>query len=471
MLVKGQKWGELGTKQPWGEILGGGQQCVLPPSIHPDTKKPYTWEGDPSLPFVLIAEPDDFKFPAPLRKRSKPSKLIESEWETLKQLVAILGKELNHISGKEVYFSCPWHQPDLTASFSYNLATHKFSCFHGDGKLKGRGLDELKKQLGEEDKDNEEPENFLLCDRVSVPLAEPEMIFEDLWPARTIGLFTGDGGVGKTHLTLQLLVAIASGGEIEGTPFRCPKGRPVVYITQEDEADFIRGELLCQYPNLKTQTEVSRRIRIISTALQGKTLFLSNPDSLHYLTTNLPEGCVFVLDSWSTFILSNENDNTEILRNEIAGLRTIIKLKKASPLLIHHRPRRNSVTFYQASSRGATALPNSCRFHIMIENRGEELKLSFEKVSRGAPPDYLPLIFDEEQRLFVPGDLDRYVAAFEVGGELTTSQFMEKVGKDPKDKKQWKQALDILRQRSKSGVIEKVTEATRSQEAVWKRAK
>ena len=40
VLVKGQRWATLGTKQPWGEILGDGHQCVLPPSIHPVTKTP-----------------------------------------------------------------------------------------------------------------------------------------------------------------------------------------------------------------------------------------------------------------------------------------------------------------------------------------------------------------------------------------------------------------------------------------------
>ena len=107
----------------------------------------------------------------------------------------------------------------------------------------------------------------------------------------------------------------------------------------------------------------------------------------------------------------------------------------------------------------------------MIESRGGEVKLTFEKVSRGSKPDFVPLIFDEDRKLFVPKELDRYIGAFEVGEELTTSQFMEKVGKDPNDKRQWKQALDMLRQRSKSGVIEKVNEGTRSQEAAWKRVK
>ena len=317
----------------------------------------------------------------------------------------------------------------------------------------------------------EGPENFLLSERVNMPLESPEMVLQDLWPARTIGLFTGDGGEGKTHIALQLLVAIASGGQIEGTPFHCPTARDVVYITQEDEGDFIRAELLSQYSELQTQPEISSRIRIISTALQGNNLFLSNLESQRYITTNLPEGCVFVLDSWSTFITSNENDNTQILSNEIAGLRKIMKLTKSSPLLIHHRPRLNSMTGYQASSRGATALPNSCRFHIMIEGKGTEVKLSFEKVSRGASPDSLPLVFDEERRLFVPKELDRYVSAFDVGEELTASQFMERIAKDPADGREKKQALDILRKRAKGGCLEKVREGRRGEEAIWKRIK
>jgi hypothetical protein len=47
-----------------------------------------------------------------------------------------------------------------------------------------------------------------------------------------------------------------------------------VYITQEDEGDFIRGELLTQYPELKSDPEVAKRIRIISTAVKGPNLTL-----------------------------------------------------------------------------------------------------------------------------------------------------------------------------------------------------
>jgi hypothetical protein len=313
---------------------------------------------------------------------------------------------------------------------------------------------------------DDRPENFLVSDRIHETLAEPEMILNGLWPARTIGLFTGDGGVGKTHLTLQLLMLIASGGEMTGTPFQCSNPRDVVYISQEDEGDFLLGELRTQFPELRDNEEISSRMRIISTALHGPHLSLSDRQRCQFISESLTEGCVFGLDSWSTFLTSSENDNTELLRTEIAGLRSIMKARKATPLLIHHRPKPNAFGA-QSSFRGGTALPNSCRFQIMVESSGTGVKLSFEKVSRGAKPDSLTLIFDEERRLFVPKDADRYVAVFEGGKELTTSEFVERIGKDPTNEKERKQALDILRYRE--GTIEKIKEAKKGEEAVWKR--
>jgi hypothetical protein len=106
----------------------------------------------------------------------------------------------------------------------------------------------------------------------------------------------------------------------------------------------------------------------------------------------------------------------------------------------------------------------------MLESNGAEVKLSFEKVSRGVKLDPINLVFDEERRLFVPKELDRYVTAFQPGEEFTTTQFIQKLGKNPSDEKQRKQALDILRHRSKNGgMIEKVAEGKKGRDTTWRR--
>jgi hypothetical protein len=319
-----------------------------------------------------------------------------------------------------------------------------------------------------------QPENFLLSDRLTTPVVDPEMIFSGLWPAETIALFTGDGGIGKTHWMLQVSYCIASGGKIDGTPFICPTSRDVVFISQEDDAEFLRGELLNQFPGLQNEPDIAKRIRIISTALQGQNLFLTNPNSRRYIIAHLPPGCVFILDAWSTVLTSDENTNTEILKNEIESLRSIMKTQKATPLLIHHRPKRNSSTLHQGTYRGASALPNSCRFHIMLSSKDIGVRLSFEKVSRGAKPEPIDLIFDEDRKIFVPEELDKYVSAFQLGEELTTTQFIQRLGKDPTDSKERNKALDILRRRSPglgAGPLEKTQPAKKGQDAVWKRIK
>jgi RecA-family ATPase len=320
-----------------------------------------------------------------------------------------------------------------------------------------------------------QPENFLLYDRLNLPVKDPEWIFEDLWAAGTIGLFTGDGGIGKSHWSLQLIVAIASGQSIDGTCFTSSKPRDVVFISQEDDGEFVRAELSCQFPNLVNQPDVGKRIRIISTAIQGPNLFLSDKKNCLDIANNLPDGSVFVLDSFSNFLTSNEIDNTALLQNEFANLRSMMKARRASPLLIHHRPKQNAQTGQQSASRGATAIPQSCRFHIMLEkNRnGAGVSLSFEKVSRGGKPDSLTLIFDPQRKLFVPEDLDPYVALFKIGEQFTLDAFIQRLGKDPNDKKEQKRALDIIAQRcsNKGGWFDKVVVGKRGQPSIWQRQK
>ena len=314
------------------------------------------------------------------------------------------------------------------------------------------------------------PENFLVSERLGQPRNEREMIIPDLWDAMTAALFTGDGGTGKTHFTLQLLVALASGTEIAGTPFKFPKPHPVVYISQEDDGDFILQELLIQCPELKSNQEVAGQIRIISTAIEGKQLFLTEKDSLKYIIDSLPEGCVLVLDSWSTFLTSDENSNSELSKKELQSLQNIIRQRKASPLIIHHRPKRNTQTGIQGTSRGGTALPNRCRLHILIEGSYGAPKLRFEKVSRGALPESIDLIFDEERKLLLPKEQDRCVSLFQLGEELNTAEIMNRMDKDPTDGAERARVLDMLRRRSRQkSPLLKVKDGVKGQDAVWKR--
>ena len=313
------------------------------------------------------------------------------------------------------------------------------------------------------------PENFLVSELLLKPPREPDWIFSDLWQAMTPGLFTGDGGLGKTHFALQMAMAIASGGKIEGTPMYCVTPRAVVYISQEDEADHLNAELSFQWPDLKNHPDVTNRIRIISTAVQGHALSLSEPNHQGYLVKNIPPGAVFFLDSFSNFITSSENDNTKILQSEFVALRRIMRLCKATPMLIHHRPKQNSNTGTKGSFRGAVAIQQSCRFHIMFDKELDGVELSFEKVSRGNSQTSVMLSFDPARRLFVPYKVpDELVDVFQPGEILSPTEVMQRMKVDPKNINERKRVQNALDYRSKpGGRLTKVSQGTKTQEATW----
>jgi AAA domain len=311
------------------------------------------------------------------------------------------------------------------------------------------------------------PENFLLFDRINAPSKEPEWIFEGLWQAQTFALFTGDGGLGKSHFALQMAVAIASGSEIPGTPLTCPQPRDFVYITQEDEADFVIAELKRQCPELENQADVAKRIRIISTAIQGSTMLIRDAKTQKYLEAeaSITENSVIAFDALSTFITGNEVDNTE-MQKEMAAIREVVKTRRTSPLLIHHRPKAN-LYGQRSTFRGAMAIQQPARLHIMLEKDGNGTKLSFEKISRGMPPDSVTLSFDEERRLFVPAEQDPYVKLFNKDEVLTTTQVIDRLGLNPDNEKDRKRVQNALSYRFGDGLILRKSEGKKGQDATW----
>jgi hypothetical protein len=80
------------------------------------------------------------------------------------------------------------------------------------------------------------------------------------------------------------------------------------------------------------------------------------------------------------------------------------------------------------------ASPRLLRLINVTRNRLDRpaVKLSFEKVSRGEKPQDRSLQFDEKRKLFVPSELDRYIAIFRPDEELTTTEVLIRLGKAPK---------------------------------------
>lgn len=309
------------------------------------------------------------------------------------------------------------------------------------------------------------PENFTLAERMNDHARQIDWIFPELWEARTAGMIAGDSGLGKTHFVMQILHAISQGRSIPDTPFVCTTPRPVVYISQEDEAHFLRDEFFTQNPALKENEAGCERIRIVSTYRQGPTLKLDNPDHFRMMESYLTKGCVFALDSLITFADSDIGIPAYASR-QMELIRGLMKSCKGTALVINHRPKQ-SATGRQSGHLGAQHIRDAVRFFLILHKDGDDRRLEFDKVNRGSKPADIGLTMNSERRVFEP-EKDEWIECFKPGEQLTTEQVMERMDLDPENSKQKKKATNALRQRTRHNQpLKQIAKARRGQAAVW----
>jgi RecA-family ATPase len=102
------------------------------------------------------------------------------------------------------------------------------------------------------------------ADLLSVPAPEQRWIVPDLVPLRTTTILSGDGGIGKSTLLLQLAAASATGSEWCG---RIVTQGPVLYLGAEDEIEVFHRRLasIAKAPSIIDQRRLAD-LRLISLA-------------------------------------------------------------------------------------------------------------------------------------------------------------------------------------------------------------
>src|SRR5262249_4121518 len=264
------------------------------------------------------------------------------------------------------------------------------------------------------------PENFTLAEGMKKRSRELDWIFPELWEARTAGMIAGDSGLGKTHFVMQMLQAISQGQPIPNTPFVCTKPRPVVYISQEDEGQFLRDEFFIQNPALKKDEAACQRIRIVSTYRQGPTLKVDNPNHIREMESYLTEGCVFALDSLITFA-DGDISSPAYASRVMEQIRGLMKFCEGTALVINHRPKQ-SARGWQSGYLGAQHIRDAVRFFLILHNDGgDDRRLEFDKVNRGQKPADIALTMNNERRVFEL-EKDEWVECFRPGEKLTTEE-------------------------------------------------
>lgn len=206
------------------------------------------------------------------------------------------------------------------------------------------------------------------------PIPEREWLVEGLIPGRTVTLFSGDGGSGKSLLSLQLAVAVAAQAPWLGkwvTPGR------VIYMSAEDDDDELH----------RRTDDVLRAVGRSYDDIEGLTLrslagedaLLAVESQLSLMQTALFEEldkraesdapALVVIDTLADVYPSNENDRTKV-RQFIGILRSLALKRRTAVLLLGH-PSLTGLNSGSGSS-GSTAWNNSVRSRLYLSRIAED---------------------------------------------------------------------------------------------------
>lgn len=198
----------------------------------------------------------------------------------------------------------------------------------------------------------------------------PRQWLVDGWvPHKTVTLFGGDGGTGKSLLALQLAVASATGTQWLG--HEVTSGR-VIFMSAEDDEDELHRRLHailgserltyddCEGLTLRSLAGEDALLAVESqVALMASELYHELEDRAEVDTPTL-----IVIDTLADVYPANENDRAKV-RQFIGILRGLALKQDCSVILLGH-PSLSGLTSGSGTS-GSTAWNNSVRSRIYIE--------------------------------------------------------------------------------------------------------
>lgn len=202
------------------------------------------------------------------------------------------------------------------------------------------------------------------------PVPDREWFLPGLVPARNVTLLSGDGGVGKSLLALQIGAAAALGTQTLGLQ---PSGQRVFYLGAEDEEDeFHRRLAQIVIVQGRTLADLQGRFRLAPMAGEDATLML--PDNRKNLLPTavmaalIDEVASFtpdllILDT-SADLFGGDEINRVQVRQFVGALRKIAMTFDCAIILLAHP----SVQGMQSGSglSGSTAWNNSVRSRLYL---------------------------------------------------------------------------------------------------------
>ena len=204
-----------------------------------------------------------------------------------------------------------------------------------------------------------------------LPVPPRHWLVKGLIPSKTVTLFGGDGGVGKSLASLQLAFAVATGGRWFN---REVAGGVACYLSAEDDEDELHRRLdaislangvpLGDVGDLMVRSLAGRDALLATLAAKTGSL---TPSKLFteidaYVDAHRP--ALLVLDTLADFYPGNENDRAQA-RQFVGMLRGLAIRHEVAVVLLSH-PSLTGLSSGTGTS-GSTAWSNSVRSRLYME--------------------------------------------------------------------------------------------------------
>ena len=200
---------------------------------------------------------------------------------------------------------------------------------------------------------------FPASDLEGRPIPPREWLVPDLIPHRTVTLFSGDGGTGKSLLALQLAAAAATGGSWIG---REVTSGSVLYLSAEDDTDELHRRLA---DILAARGGTFRDLDALTLrSLAGEDALLAVETAVNLATTTLfaeleaaasaqRDIRLIVLDTLADLYPANENDRAKV--RQFIGILRGLALRWTGDVALNHDLRLTSAA--DAAGAEGRALP------------------------------------------------------------------------------------------------------------------
>jgi replicative DNA helicase len=229
--------------------------------------------------------------------------------------------------------------------------------------------------------------NDLITRELSPP---PEIIGEGIMPQGSGVFLTGDSGIGKSLLTLELAVKLSRGVELWGLPV---KRAVKVLIVQAENPDH---SMQFRLKRIMSGLSISQAPRLFFTPSDLR-LNLSQPKDRNILIDLISrtEAELVILDPLISYHATPENDNSQ-MRSFLDSLTDISRSSRAAWLLVHHHGRPQDG---ESRYRGASAIKDWADSFLTLTHKTSRertlLELAFVKIRHGAGRP--PLILERDQ--------------------------------------------------------------------------